>query len=201
MRLFNRRLLTALLLAILLSLGRSPIAHAATNAATGGIGGLDNGTLIGGDGTGTARIEINSTRLRLVKQARTTDGTVLAPNADVAAGSEVVFVLYVDNTTDFDATDLRWIDALNESEFSYVAGTLEMTNVASGADDATIWSGTWTALSDAVGGPDDEASAVDTNADGSADRIAAGRDPTQTNRPLVAPANRLIAIRFRVTVN
>ena len=58
--------------------------HAATNSVTGGINGINNGTLIGGDGTGTAQIEINSVQLELVKEARDLAGNVLAARAVVA---------------------------------------------------------------------------------------------------------------------
>ena len=41
-------------------IGGSAAVHAAINAATGGIGGINNATLSGGDGTGTAQIEFNA---------------------------------------------------------------------------------------------------------------------------------------------
>ena len=63
--------------------------YAAINSATGGVNGINNGTMIGGDGTGTARIEINSVQLALVKEAHDLAGTVLTANADVNPGQEI----------------------------------------------------------------------------------------------------------------
>ena len=94
------RRLIASFITLLSALIASASVFAATNSATGGINGLNNGTLIGGDGTGTAQIEINSLQLALVKEARDIAGTVLAANADVNPGQEIYFVLYVDNITD-----------------------------------------------------------------------------------------------------
>ena len=179
-----------------------PVAvHAATNSATGGINGLNNGTLVGGDGTGTAQIEINSVRLALVKEARDLAGTVLAQGSDVAPGQEIYFVLYVDNITDFFAYRFTIEDALNETQFTYVADSLETTTVASGANAAARWAGLWTPLTDALGGPDDEASVLDSGGPAGLDKIAVGEVTGQVNRPLQIPAQSQWAIRFRVAVN
>ena len=177
------------------------VAHAAVNAATGGIGGIDNGTLAGGDGTGTARIELISVQLALVKEARDLPGTVLAPNANVAPGQEIYFVLYVDNITDFLAAGFTIEDALNETQFTYVPNSLETTTVASGSNAAARWAGTWTPLTDAVGGPDDTASVLDSGGPAGLDHIAVGEVTGQVNQTLQIPAQTQWAIRFRVTVN
>ncbi len=177
------------------------VAHAAVNSATGGIGGINNGTLTGGDGTGTARIELISEQLALVKEARDLPGTVLAPNANVAPGQEIYFVLYVDNITNVLASQFTIEDALNETQFTYVPNSLETTTVASGSNAAARWAGTWTPLTDAVGGPDDEASIVDTGGPPGLDHLAIGDVTGQVNQPLLIPAQTQWAIRFRVTVN
>ena len=177
------------------------VAHAAVNAATGGIGGIDNGTLIGGDGTGTARIELISVQLALVKEARDLPGTVLAPNANVAPGQEIYFVLYVDNITDFLAPQFTIEDALNETQFTYVANSRETTTVASGSNAAARWAGVWTPVTDAVGGPDDAASVLDSGGPPDLDHLAIGDVTGQVNQPLLIPAQTQWAIRFRVTVN
>jgi len=175
--------------------------YAATNSATGGMGGLNNGTLVGGDGTGRARIEINSVQLALVKEARDLAGTVLAANADVNPGQEIYFVLYIDNTTDFAAYRLTIQDALDETQFTYVADSLETTSVASGADATTRWAGLWTPLTDALGGPDDEASILDSAGPADADLLTVGDAPGQANLLLQIPARTQWAIRFRVRVD
>lgn len=177
------------------------VAHAAVNAATGGIGGIDNGTIVGGDGTGTARIELISVQLALVKEARDLPGTVLAPNANVVPGQEIYFVLYVDNITDFLAPQFTIEDALDETQFTYVPNSLETTTVASGSNAAARWAGSWTPLTDAVGGPDDEASILDTGGPPGLDHLAIGDVTGQVNQPLQIPAQMQWAIRFRVTVN
>jgi len=175
--------------------------HAAVNSATGGINGINNGTMIGGDGTGTAQIEINSVQLALVKEARDLAGAVLAPAANVSPGEEIYFVLYVDNITDFLAFRLSLEDAINESQFTYVPNSLETTTVASGSNAAARWAGIWTALTDALGGPDDEASVLDTGGPPDLDMVAVGEVTGQVNAPLQIPAQTQWAIRFRVTVN
>jgi uncharacterized repeat protein (TIGR01451 family) len=89
--------------------------------------------------------------LALVKQARALDGTVLPDQALVAPGQEIYFLLYVDNPTNVAAGDVRISDVLDETQFAYVPGTLEQNFVASGASDAVIWTGSWSALTDAAG--------------------------------------------------
>jgi hypothetical protein len=190
-------LCTILISALLTSAG----AYAATNSATGGIGGLNNGTIANGDGTGPARIEINSVQLALVKEARDLAGTVLAPNADVNPGQEIYFVLYVDNITDVAAYRLTIQDAIDETQFTYVVDSLETTSVASGADAATRWAGLWTPLTDALGGPDDEASILDTGGPADPDLLTVGDVPGQANLFLQIPAQSQWAIRFRVRVD
>jgi len=175
--------------------------HAAVNSARGGINGLDNGTLIGGDGTGTAQIEINSVQLALVKEARDLAGAVLANNANVSPGQDIYFVLYVDNITDFLAYRFTIEDAINEAQFTYIPNSLETTTVASGSNAAARWAGIWTPLTDAVGGPDDQASVLDTGGPAGLDHIAVGDVTGQVNAPLDIPAQTQWAIRFRVTVN
>ena len=177
------------------------VVHAAVNSATGGINGLDNGTFINGDGTGTAQIEINSVQLALVKEARDLAGTVFASNADVSPGQEIYFVLYVDNITDVLAAGFTIEDALNETQFTYVANSLETTTVASGSNAAARWAGAWTPLTDALGGPDDTASVLDSGGPAGLDHIAVGEVTGQVNQPLQIPAQTQWAIRFRVTVN
>jgi hypothetical protein len=174
---------------------------AAENAATGGIGGHNNGTLVGGDGTGKARIELFVADLALIKQARDAAGTVLPDGTDVSPGLELYFVLYVDNPTAAPAEDLQITDALDESSFTYIAGSLEQTVVPSGSGDAAIWAGTWSSLTDAPGAPDDAGSVVNTGGPVEPDRITLGAVAGQPNQTVNVPAGSLRAVRFRVRVN
>gem|GEM_PF-1826520 len=175
--------------------------HADTNSATGGIGGLNNGTLVGGDGSGPAQIEINSVQLALVKEARDLAGSVLAAGADVMANQEIYFVLYVDNITDFTAYRVTIEDAIDETQFTYIANSLEATTVVSGSNAAARWAAIWTPLNDALGAPDDEASVLDSGGPAGLDRLTVGEVAGQVNQPLAIPAQTQWAIRFRVTVN
>ncbi len=195
------RTLIALFITSISALIASASVYAATNSATGGIGGLNNGTLIGGDGTGTAQIEINSTQLALSKEARDLTGTVLATNADVIPGQEIYFVLYVDNITDVAAYRLTIQDAIDETQFTYIADSLEATAVASGANAVTRWTGVWAPLTDALGAPDDEASILDTGGPAGPDLLTVGDVTGQANLFLQIPAQTQWAIRFRVRVN
>lgn len=167
---------------------------AATNVATDPGGG--SVTL-----AASAAVTVNSTQLALVKQARDLAGSVIPSGANVTPGQTIYFVLYVDNTTSYTANSIRITDLLNESEFSYVTNSIETAVVASGSNDAAIWAGAWTALTDAVGGPDDIASITDTGGPATADRLTVGDVPAQANQGLSVSGNTLRAIRFRVTVN
>jgi len=178
-----------------------PSVFSATNAVTGGIGGINNGTLIGGDGTGPAQITLNVSGLALVKQARDLTGIVLPDNSNVISGQEIYFVLLVDNTSPFAAGDLQITDQLNESEFTYIPDTIEMTVVPTGSDDAAIWGGVWNALSDTLGGPDDSTSILDTGGPADSDRLTVGSVPGQANQALNVPGSSIRAVRFRVRVN
>ncbi|UCF31630.1 MAG: hypothetical protein JSV26_04240 [bacterium] len=195
------RYLRSAVVGLLLIAAAAPSAVAATNAATGGIGGIDNGTLHGGDGTGPAQITLNVTGLALVKQARDVAGNLLPENANVVSGQEIYFVLFVDNPSPYSADDLRITDQLNETEFTYLAGSLELTVVPAGSGDGAIWSGTWNSLSDTQGGPDDGASILDTGGPVDRDRLTVGAVPGQTNQAVDIPADSLLAVRFRVRVN
>ena len=178
-----------------------PSAIAATNSALGGIGGINNGTLINGDGTGAAQITINRTVLALEKQARDLAGTVLPGGANVNSGQVIYFVLYVDNSTVFTATNIQLTDLLDETQFTYVPNSIETTVVPTGSSDAAIWAGVWSALTDAVGGPDDIASITDTGGPAGLDRVTVGAVAGQVNQNLNIPGSSLRAIRFRATVN
>ena len=191
-----------LLLGLAWALACGPLpALAATNAAIGGIGGMNNGTILGGDGTGTAVVTFNVTDLALVKQARDLRGIVLPAGASVAAGQDLYFVLYVDNPTPYPVDDLRLTDALNEAQFAYVPNSLARATAPSGATDAALWSAPWTPLTDVPGAPDDVASIVDSGGPAGGDRLTLGAVAGQANQPGVIPPLSRVAIRLRVRVN
>lgn len=191
----NRRIAFAagLLAVCLMMLGRPGPSLAATNQAT---------NLPGGSVTlsPSGALTVNAVNLSLVKQARDLAGAVLPAGSNVAVGQQIYFVLYVDNVTGITANDIRMNDPLNESQFTYVAGSLETTAVASGSNDAAIWAGAWTPLTDGVGGPDDIGSALNTGGLPDVDRITIGAVAGQANQVLSIPGSTLRAVRFLVTV-
>jgi hypothetical protein len=184
----------------MLALG-PPYGYCATNAVLGGIGGINNGTLSGGDGTGTATIDLNSVTLAVVKQARDISGIVLPGGANVASGQEIYFVIYVDNTTNFSAYDLRITDSINEAEFTYVTDSIEFSQSPTGSNNAAIWAAAWSSATDAVGAPDDLASITDSGGIPGLERVTAGNVTGQVNLQLNIPSLTIAAFRFRVLVN
>jgi hypothetical protein len=75
--------------------------------------------------------------LALVKEARLLDGTVLGASTNIAAGTTVYFVIYVDNTSGIPLVDTRIIDDIDTAAggFTPVAGTFAiLNNVGTGID-------------------------------------------------------------------
>ena len=146
-------------------------------------------------------VTVNSVQLALVKQARDLSGAVLATGANVTPGQTIYFVLYVDNTTAYPANDVQIIDQLDESAFTYLINSMETAVVPAGSNDAAIWAGAWSSLSDIRGAPDDLASITDSGGPAGLDRLTVGAVAVQANQTLNVSGNTLRAIRFRVTVN
>jgi uncharacterized repeat protein (TIGR01451 family) len=197
---FFKALCLLALLAAALAWGPDNV-RAATNSVQAGIGDVNNDTLTGGDGSGTAQITINAAGLILVKQARDLTGTIVPNGADVTPGRVIYFVLHVNNPTPYPAGDVRLTDLLNETEFTYIPGSIESTIVPAGSTSAAIWSGTWTPLSDDLGAPDDIAAITDSGGPPGRDKLTVGAVAGQANKTLNIPAASLQAIRFRVRVN
>jgi hypothetical protein len=76
-----------------------------------------------------------------------------------------------------------------------------MTVVPTGSTDAAIWAGSWSSLSDTLGGPNDGASILDTGGPADRDRLTVGSVPGQVNQALDVPGSSIRAVRFRVRVN
>ncbi len=185
--------LTSAVLILALVLGWSCAAFAATNEAIDpGGGGL---SLVP-----SGPVTVNSVQLALNKQARDLTGVVLPGGSNVTPGQQIYFVLYIDNVTGHQASDIRLNDLLNESEFTYIPNSMEITAVPSGSGDAAIWAGVWTPLTDVVGLPDDSASITDSGGPAGLDKMTVGAETGQVNQTLNIPGNVLQAIRFRVTV-
>jgi uncharacterized repeat protein (TIGR01451 family) len=146
-------------------------------------------------------VTVNSVQLALVKQARDLSGAVLATGANVTPGQTIYFVLYVDNTTAYPANDIQITDQLDESAFTYLINSMETAVVPAGSNDAAIWAGAWSSLSDLRGAPDDLASITDSGGPAGLDRLTIGAVAVQANQTLNVSGNTLRAIRFRVMVN
>lgn len=191
---FTVNCVTSAVLILTLVLGWSCASFAAQNVVTDSGGG---GVFLVPSGP----VTVDSVRLALNKQARDLTGVVLPGGSNVTSGQQIYFVLYIDNVTAFQAADIRLSDLLNESEFTYIPNSMEITAVPSGSTDAAIWAGVWTPLSDVVGAPDDRASITDSGGPAGLDQITVGAETGQVNQTLNIPGNALQAIRFRVTVN
>ncbi len=196
----RRGLLLAIALLVMLLRPDGP-AGAVSNTVLGGIGGLNNGTLQGGDGTGAATVTFEVTGLALVKQVRDAAGAVLPDGADVAAGQVVTFVLLVDNPLLYAAEDLQITDLLDQAQFTYVPGSMAEASAPSGSSAAELWAAPWQPLSDVLGVPDDTASMLDTGGPAGPDRLTVGAVPGQINRTVQIPARTIRAVRFQARVN
>ncbi len=180
--------------------GIPPPAFAATNAVFGGIGGISNGTLLGGDGTGSAKFEIQSVDLALRKQALDLKGIVLPEGSNVAPGEEIFFLLSVGNTTLYSVHDIRISDVLDLTAFTYIPESIEYTVVSNAADDGAIWSSGWIPVTDIQGSPDDIASYQEYEDRPGTALITVGTVPDQANQVLDLPGQSDLLIRFRVRV-
>jgi hypothetical protein len=182
-------------------------AHAATNQANNVTGGSQ--TL-----TASGLVTVNSSTLQLVKQVYDSAGTCLASipadaacsssatTTTVPAGTTLKMLIFVKNSTSVGLTDIRFADALDVSGtgFTYLAGNIRRTQIGASApaDTATAAAifadangGTGTALTDAVGAPDDQASFVSPN-------LTVGGT---TNTTVVINANKAYGILFQATKN
>ena len=162
-------------------------AMAAPNQGTGDIGGID------ADLTNSNIFSLSSATMALNKMAFLADGTQLVTGATLPRGTEVRFVIYVDNTTLFPINDVSIQDVL-DSTFAYQAGSMKVDNtIASGATEAVIYStvnAVATTLTDAPGG-DVASYDIPTRTIDAGDSVEAG------NNPLDLAANRVWAILFR----
>lgn len=145
-------------------------------------------------------VTVNSVQLALVKQARDLSGTILATGATVTPGQTIYFVLFVDNITAVPANDIQITDQLDETAFTYIPNSIEATVVPTGSNNAAIWAGAWSSLTDAVGAPDDIASITDSGGPAGLDRLTVGAVAVQANQTLNIASSTLRAVRFRVTV-
>lgn len=109
-------------------------AMAADNVGTGDIGG--DGSSLNDSNT----FSLFSTTMSLNKMAFLANGTQLASGATLPRGTEVRFVIYIDNPTTFAINDVSVQDILDPT-FAYQSGSLKVDNtLSSGATQAVIYS-------------------------------------------------------------
>ena len=180
----TRFAVTALAVVVLALLVSAPV-MAADNQGTGDIAG-DGGSL-----SNSNVFSLFTTTMSLNKMAFLSDGTQLASGATLPRGTEVRFVIYVDNTTNFPLNDVSIQDVLDPA-FAYQPGSMKVDNTtASGAAQVLIYNtvnavaGT---VSDAVDG--DVASVAGAT-------INVGDQNEAGNSQLDMAANRVWAILFR----
>jgi uncharacterized repeat protein (TIGR01451 family) len=129
--------------------------------------------------------------MSLNKMAFLANGTQLTSGATLPRGTEVRFVIYVDNTTTFPLNDVSVQDVLDPA-FAYQAGSMLVDNtLSSGATQAVIYStvnNSGTPVTDAIS--DDVASAVGTTID-------VGNSVVGTNTQLDVAGDSVWAILFR----
>ena len=154
--------------------------------------------------TDSGILTITATKLAVIKKAFMDDasGTEIASGSTVVKGTIVKFVMYIDNTTSSQATDVRLVDLLDKTGFTYQAGSLKWNNVttATAAAVATIFTDTnnGLALTDAISAAD--VGSVDLTPVTYA-QVAMGANTTQTNAVLNIPAGKVAAFMFRARVN
>ena len=200
-----RKQALALLVPILLS---GTHVHAATNQATDPGGG---GVSLSSSGT----ITINAATLSIGKEARDLDGNDLGATATIPSGVQFYFVLYVDNTTSVDLSDVRFIDAIDTGAFTVDTASFQILNTVASpgiemtAANDTAWAGsatwnglTWNALTAAV-----DADQLDWNAS-TANQVTVGLgggngqlDIVKSTQPDPSTDPRRVAVRFKVTMN
>ena len=182
-----------------------PPAFSALNQATDPGGG---GTTL----TNSNNVTVNSSSLQIVKQVYDIAGNCLASQpasascnssattTTVAAGATINFLIYVDNTTAAQASNIRIVDQLDETAtgFTYVDNSLTWNNnvTATGATIATIYTdAAANALTDIESGAD-IASATDTGASPAGkDKITVGT--AGTNATANITASKVFALHFQ----
>ena len=199
----HRKTAYALLAALLILLPAT--LQAATNIGRADLGAdplaTDNDFI-----TDSGPLVINSTKLAVMKKAFLDDGTgtEIASGSSVVKGTIVKFLIYLDNSTNAQATDVRFSDLLDEVAFTYQANSLRWNNyaTASAAPVATIFT-------DTNGGASQPLTDAASNADvGSADttltpndRITFGAVSSQANAQVNIPAGKIVSFMYRARIN
>ncbi len=181
---------------------------AATNQATDPGGG-------GVSLTSSNTVTVNAAALAIAKEMRDLSGNNLGATATIPSGTKFYFVLYVDNTTSIDITDVRFIDSIDTGAFTVDTASFEILNTVASpgiemtAANDTAWAGTatwlgltWNALTVGV-----DADQLDWNVTTVGDvtvGVGGGNgsfDIAKSTQADKAADPRRAAIRFKVTMN
>lgn len=185
--------------AFIASLLLSPLnADAATNTALGSIAGIS------ADLSNSNDVILNSQTLALVKKAFLTDGTALLGDGTetLPRGTQVRFLIYVNNATLFDIADVRVSDQL--TGFAFVSGGLfHEANVLNACGAAICTPGEEAALLTTITG-----NALNQRGEGTADADSMSYDtPTTTvsagqtaNAAITANADSAWGMVFEATI-
>jgi hypothetical protein len=171
---------------ILMIAGLAGDVRAADNQATGDVAGN------GGDLTDSNIFTINTLTLALVKAAFLTDGTQLSTGDTLASGTEVEFLIYIDNPTVAAVDSVNAVDDL--VGFTYVPGTIRVDDTQdTGAGEAALYAAVsvQAPLDDGVDGTD--------VAGISGTTVSAGHGTG--NAVLTVPGQKVWAMLFRVTLD
>jgi len=173
----------------------APPARAADNTGSGDIAGVD------ADLSDSNTFSLSTTTLGLIKRAfLASSGAALASGASLPRGTQVKFMIYINNTTAVPVSDVSVQDVL-DAAFLYDLGTIKVDNsvancaaaACTGIEEAAIFAAVdaTAALNDAVG-VGDVASYVGTTIDVG--------DAAQANAQLDILGSRVWAVSFTVTM-
>ena len=203
MRINQKKIVYGFILTLLLLL--PAIVQAATNIGRADLGAdplaADNDFI-----TDSGALTITSTKLMVMKKAFVDDntGTEIVNNSSVVKGTIVKYMIYLDNSTNAQATDVRFLDLLDEVAFTYQANSLRWNNnvTATGAPVATVFTdtnaGASVALTDAISNAD--VGSVDITQTPN-DRITFGAVTVQANAQLNIPAGKIVSFIYRARIN
>jgi hypothetical protein len=130
-----------------------------------------------------------------------------ATSVTTPATGKIIFLIFIRNTISLAASDVRFQDLINDTEFTYQAGTMKRspndgTAPSDAANLSTIMAAATIAQTDAFDGDTqvDEFAGIDTGASPD-DMQIGGAGGAGQNDILTIPANKTFAIRFEAVKN
>lgn len=190
------RRLAVTAIAALAAIGGSQTAYAELNTATGDVAG-DNNAL-----ADSTPFELNSTgaALTLVKTAfMTSDGSPITSGSSVPSGTNVDFMIYVNNLSSVAINDVSIQDVL-DALFVYQAGTIRVDNSVGNCAVAACDAGEEAAIYAAASAVAANTDGVDGDASSFAGVTVDVGDESVANGPLNIAANSVLAVVFTVQV-